>query len=290
MSAAGVAAAILPTSPAAFPRLRQVVETLAPQVDLLFVEVAGPLDGAPALNDLAAVRLRGDALPNGLTALSEIEDSHVLLVADDALYPPDYAALLCAGLDAFGRRACLSVCAATPPPRPGWAGERLSVHPPDAACAHFALAALGCAGAFAFHQSALRLCAEDAPVGARLDLHLSRAARDAGAPIFSPPRPEAWLRGVSEAPLWPDRPMIDPADAAEAQRLDWSFAAFADPARRALAAFDAGAARDGAAGRVDPGLREALDLGGEPADWRQGVEAFTLRAARLDALLKETET
>lgn len=294
-SCEGGTAACMATYPARFNTLDQVVASLSPQVDWLYIYVNETLDGLPDLSGWPNVAVldsrdhEGDLSATGkLFPLGFISRSLVFLVDDDFIYPPDYVTRYRAIFAAFGGRCCVATYGGVLPPRPRWYFERCRTFDAQKALDHLHLASLAGSGAFAFHQDRLTVRFADVPREPMVDLFLSMSALDQGLPIWCAPRPAGWLRHVGGDGLWENyrARLTHHTDAVRAR--DWSFNRYREIAGRAVATFDARAADGFAEGlTIDPDLRRALEVGDDPSSWRRDRSAYRQRKRYFDVLLDQ---
>jgi len=291
----GGVAACMATYPGRFGNLKQVVASLVPQIDQLYIYVNETLDGLPDLSRWPNVTIvdarahEGDLSATGkLFPLEFISRSFVFLVDDDFIYPPDYVARYRAIFAAFDDRCCVTTHGGVLPPRPLWYFDRCRSFDAQKALDRLHLASLAGSGTFAFHQDRFTVRFADAPREPMVDLFLSMGAFDQGLPIWCAPRPERWLRHLGGAGLWEGYRARLTHHTNAARSRDWSFDRYREIADRAVATFDARAAEGFAAGlTIDSELRRALEVGGEPSSWRRDRSAYRQRKRYFDLLLKE---
>ena len=282
----GAVVACMATYPGRYATLEPVVAALAPQVDRLFVYANETTDGLPDLSRLANVVVldgrehAGNLSANGkVYPLRFLKGCLVLTVDDDFLYPPDYVRRIRRVLDAFGNRCCVTIHGSVLPPRLDWYYDRSKVFVSHRRLDGMQLINLAGSGTFAFHQSTLRCTAEDFLPEVMVDLRFSLLARERRLPIWSPPRPEGWLRLIHPEGLWQIMKRSVTHHTLEARRHDWSFAVYREIANDALQA--AGLSPDDPDLRLDPELARSLVTGLPPTVWRVSAKNLAARTGHL---------
>ncbi len=287
LHAQGIIAGCMATFPARFPILISAVESVAPQLDRLYIYVNETMEGLPDLSCFPNVvaldgrEHRGDLSANGkIYPLFFLSHCTILTLDDDIVYPPDYVARLTDVLDAFDRHCAVTVHGSILSPNPEWYYTRTRTYAFRQAVEQMRLCALAGSGTFAFHQSTLPVDPESFFASVMVDLRLSLLARDVELPIWVIPRTAEWLRSSNVTGLWEQYQAQITHHTYVARRRDWSFKNFRAVARRRLA--EAGPLPDHL--RLDPDLARGLATGQVPVDWRPGSVTYRTRSEFLDLL------
>lgn len=180
--------------------LKQVVECLYPQVDVLRVYLNG-YESVPDFLDrercvVARSQEHGDIGDIGKFFWSEEASGYQLTVDDDIHYPANYVDRMIKAVDRHRRCAVVGVHAITfaskEPPSSYYKGRRVR---------HFSLALnrdeachLVGTGTMAYHASTLALTRADFPVPNMADLWVGRQTQRQRVPVIAVPRARNWLR------------------------------------------------------------------------------------------------
>lgn len=192
------------TMPDRLPYLKNVVEALRPQVDVLrvylnnFVEPPSFLSAAEScLSAEAAGDLGAEGKFYWVDGHDGTESDHYLTVDDDLGYPPDYVARLLEESEARGDRAVVGVH-----------GSRFALPIEDFVTSRAvryrfyedlvapeAVHMLG-TGTTLIPRAAIRLSMDDFAMRNASDLQLAIAAQRQGTPMVAVAREEAWVKEV----------------------------------------------------------------------------------------------
>ncbi|MBM2575897.1 hypothetical protein JQC91_06240 [Jannaschia sp. Os4] len=293
----GLRVGTMATFPARFGIIREVVASIAPQLDRLYLYVNETTDGLPDLSDLGDVVVvdgraaGGDLSANGkIWPLRLMTDCQVFVLDDDFLFPPAYVARTGAVLDAFDQRCCVTTHASVLPAHTDWYYERNVIWMSTRPLRHAHVANLAGSGTFAFHQSTLPLDAEAFFENIMVDLRLSLAARAADLPIWVLPRAEGWLRNLKTPGLFAlFTSGVVTHHSEEARRHDWSFDRYAPMVRAALDRLGDDAAARAVRASLDPDLVAALEEGRTPMAWAPSRLLLEKQAEYLD-IVEEIRT
>lgn len=279
------------TYPARHATLAQVVASLAPQVDRLFIYANETTEGLPRLDDqpnvivLDSRRYEGNLSANGkIFPIRFLKDCTVFTVDDDFLYPPDYVSRYLHVLGIFRNRCCVTTHGSLFPERPHWYYERCHVFSGVQALNAAQLVTLAGSGTFAFHQAALPLRPEEFLDEIMVDLKLSLAAAERKLPIWCLARPKSWLRSITGEGLWEQYRKQITHHTHEIRKHDWSFARYRGIAVQALERCE----RRSGAFRIDAELEHALKTGVPPSAWRLSRVTYARREQYL-TLLEEID-
>jgi hypothetical protein len=281
------------TFPGRFNILRDVVKSIAPQLDQLFIYVNTTTEGIPDFTDLPHVTVldgreyAGDLSARGkIYPLKFMTDCVVFTLDDDFVYPHDYVSQNMYILNRFHGRCMTTTHGSIMPPKVDWYYERTGMMMSIRRTDHLQLCTLAGSGTACFDQRTLPLDLDDLLKETMVDLQMSIAARDAGLPIWVLPRPEGWLhnfktdglfQAFSQSGLTPHTYLARPED--------WSFDIYARIARNAMERAEVTAAEIG----LDPELAVGLITGELPANWRQGRVGYEKRRDYLNFLLTLAE-
>ncbi|WP_340110623.1 hypothetical protein [Pikeienuella sp. HZG-20] len=279
------------TFPGRFSLIAPVIESLAPQLDHLFIYANQTTDGFPDLSHLSNVTVldgrehRGDISANGkIYPLKFVSDSIVLTLDDDFIFPPDYAATYLRLI-----RKCGGMCAVTThggmfPPRADWYFERTHTFTSIRSLPDMQLCSLAGSGTFGFDQKTLRFDPESFLSEVMVDLKLSVLAREQGLPIWVVPREENWLRFIGTDGLWEKLSAGALTHHTRfASKIDWSFGLYREIANSALDAAGLTPADLG----LDADLAHGLRTGATPRLWRRGRRTCMKRNQYLEILLNQ---
>lgn len=265
---------MMATFPRRFAIIRDVIATIAPQLDRLYVYVNETTDGFPDMTEFDNVVVlngrehAGDLSANGkIYPLKYVRNCTVFTLDDDFRFPPDYVSKFREILAACENRCCVACHASILPPDPDWYFERTKTYISTAAQRGIGLATLAGSGTFAFHQSTLQVTPQDFMPDVMVDLLISLHAHAAGLPIFVVARETGWLENFQRTGMWEQLASGSLTHhTARARTHDWSFDNYAPLARAAIdiAVNDTGRL---SLSDFDPALINALETGVPSGDW-----------------------
>jgi hypothetical protein len=184
--------------------LRQTVESILRQVDVLNVYLNGYQQTPTFLLDakIRVVHSReyGDLRDNGkFFFLDSVLSGYHFTIDDDIVYPPDYVQKCILKIEQYDRRAivgCHGVILASPVDH--FMKGREVLHFKRALARDRLVNLLG-TGTTAYHVDALELSSDDFDAPGMADLWLAAAAKRQRVPMIAIERPERWLEPLDEA-------------------------------------------------------------------------------------------
>ena len=278
------------TFPGRFSLITPVIESLAPQLDHLYIYVNETAEGFPDFSHFANVTIldgrnhMGDLSANGkIYPIKFLTDCIVLTLDDDFIFPPDYVSTYLALLRKFNGKCAVTTHGGIFPPKVDWYYERTHVMVSIRNQPTLKLCSVAGSGTFCFDQKTLQLEPDSFFSEIMVDLRLSIMARTQGLPIWVVPRPDGWLEHIKSDGLWE----IFSAGALthhtdHARKLDWSFDIYREIANSAIA----GAGIDMDSLGLDPDLQNGLVTGATPRDWNIGTISMMGRINYMKILLQ----
>ncbi|HEX6960342.1 MAG TPA: glycosyltransferase family 2 protein, partial [Lacipirellula sp.] len=190
--------------PARESRLKQAVESILPQVDVLNVYLNG-YSATPKWLDDERIHVihsheYGDLRDNGkFFFLDALLPGYHFTIDDDIVYPPDYVPKLILKIEQYDRRAIVGVhgvILADPIVR---FMEGRTVYHFKQATGRDAFVNLLGTGTTAYHTDTLKLSLDNFPHPGMADVWLAIAAKRQGVPMVAVQRPKQWLLPLAEA-------------------------------------------------------------------------------------------
>ncbi len=278
------------TFPGRFDIVREVVESIAPQLDALFLYVNETTEGLPEFSHLSNVRVfdgrehAGDLSANGKIYVQRYaENCRIFTLDDDFIYPPDYVRKNLDLLSIFDGKCAVTTHGGIFPDMVDWYYDRASVMRSKLSLEHLQLCSIAGSGTFCFDQRWLPLDIDDLLTAVMVDLKVSLAARHAGLPIWVLPRYQNWLTPIVTEGLWERfRAVGITPHTYLAREIDWSFEHYAEIARNALS--EAGVSPEQIG--MDAELAACLRYGGIPSLWRASTATYRLRSDYLNLLMQ----
>ena len=191
--------ASLATIPAREPFLKMVVDSLLPQVDLLYVQLNG-YDSVPECLDYDNIvaRLTTNEMGDANKFMNvDIVDSFFFTCDDDLIYPPDYTQTLINKLDEYGPVivTCHGRVFPKGPHESYYASKIITCHclsdvPMDC------LVHVGGTGVMAFHTDTIDIRYEDFKEPNMADIWLAKQAYEQYVPIICIEHREGWIKAL----------------------------------------------------------------------------------------------
>ncbi len=278
------------TFPGRFSLIRPVIDSIATQLDHLYIYVNETVEGFPDLSHLNNVSVldgrdhRGDLSASGkIYPLRYARDCIVLTLDDDFIYPDNYVSTYVALLDRFGGKCVVTTHGSIFPSRVDWYYERTKAYAAMHAVHKIKMCSLAGSGTMGFDQKTLHLDPETFMSEVMVDLRISILARAQGLPIWVVPRPLKWLEHIPSEGLWEVFGTGGLTHHTEfARGFDWSFDIYRSIANTAIA--QAGLDLDDL--DLDSDLRNGLLTGNTPNDWKAGNTSMLKRIDYMDILLQ----
>jgi hypothetical protein len=196
------------TYPARFGNLGKVIDSILPQLDMLYVYInesdfipecllhdkITPLLGKDHEGDLSAT---GKVYP-----LNYIKDGYCFTLDDDFVFPADYISRMKHAIDRFDKKAIMTVHGSIFAPNADWYYERSIVYEVKQALDTYRFVNLPGSATLAFHTSTLDIQYSDFPKTPMVDLQFAIQALEQQVPILAIPREESWLSFLNYSGLW----------------------------------------------------------------------------------------
>lgn len=189
------------TFPARAATLRTVVESIARQLDVLYLYLNGYHEVPSWLGALANVRpllgkgADGDLSATGKLAFLRHETSGICFTLDDdILYPPDYVERMVGLRERLCRGVALCVHGSVLPDLASWYYERSWLHDSETPLRHATPVNLAGSGTLCFSLDEVHPPFEDFLGPVQVDLAMSRRLLGAGQPLLAVPREAGWIR------------------------------------------------------------------------------------------------
>jgi len=269
------------TFPGRFDTLQRVVESIAPQLDCLFVYV-NEADSIPNfLNIPNVIPLLGTQYAGNISANGKIfplqftEDCAYFSLDDDFIFPSDYVAKMKGLLNEFNSSVTLTVHGSIFAPGAEWYYEKTVVYTARRALSAHKLVTLPGSGTFVFDQSSLKVRYEDFPPEPMVDLKFAILAREQNLPIICVARQEKWLESLAAPGLWEAfLERITHHTRVMRETAPWDFEVMREIYRPL---FDRAVQHDPSAALLDPEVKLALRGGGIPSSWCRSVNTIKKR-------------
>jgi len=191
------------------PTLKAVIDSIAPQLSVLYVylndhkKIPSFFDELENVVPILGKSRYGDLNANGKMMFLEQEHSGIAFTLDDdIIYPENYVSSFLSAFENFDNRAVLTVHGSVIPDMASWYYERSCVYPMREALEKRMPVNLVGSGTCAFPIDRLALNAENFKNLVFVDLHISLAALKAGIPLVAIDRPALWLTPVAYEGLW----------------------------------------------------------------------------------------
>ncbi len=274
------------TFPARFDIIAPVIDSIAPQLDHLYIYVNETTEGFPDLSYhhnvtiLDGRQYAGDLSANGkIYPLNFMKNCQVLTLDDDFIFPRDYVTRNLAILEMFRGRCAVTTHGGILPPKVKWYYDRTHVMVSKSAVSSLQLCSLAGSGTFAFDQRYLKVDPSNYLNKVMVDLSLSLLARDAMLPIWVLPREAGWLESIPLPGLWEEYKDLGITHHTYfAREIDWSFSVYADIANKAIARTKLSHEELG----IGWELSQSLQSGKVPTIWIEGPISFQKRKDYLE--------
>lgn len=196
------------TYPARFGKLGEVIASILPQLDKLYVYINESDEVPECLLHDKIIPLLGKDHDGNLSAtgkvypLKYIKDGYCFTLDDDFILPSDYVLKMKNAIDTFDKKAIMTVHGSIFAPNADWYFERSVVYEVKQALDHFRFVNLPGSATLAFHTSTLDIQYSDFPKTPMVDLQFAIQALEQQVPILAIPREEDWLSFLNYSGLW----------------------------------------------------------------------------------------
>jgi len=279
------------TYPDRFGTLQEVVDSILPQIDILYVYINDSDSVPECLLHERIVPILGIEHDGNLSAtgkvypLKFVNEGYFFTFDDDFIYPNDYAAKMVAAIDMFNKKALVTVHGSIFAPQADWYYERSSVYEVRRELDSYKFVNLPGSGTLAFHTSTLDVKYEDFPRKPMVDLKFAILALEQNVPILAVPRPKGWLKFLELEGLWQQNVKEITHHTTETINAGpWSFDRNRNSYQELIHALEE---KDLA--KLDDEVMSCLDRG-TPTSWSDTKLAFSTRSKHIELIQEINNT
>lgn len=295
----GLIVGMMATFPARAETLGQVVNSIAEQLDILYVylndyeTVPDILCSQPNIRPLLSSDYDGDLSATGkIFPLQFCRNCLVFTLDDDIVYPADYVSRMAGLLAKLEYDAAVTVHGSIFDADAQWYFERTRVFPFKRKLAEHRFVALPGSGTFAFHQSSLPIRYQDFSREPMVDLQFAISCRRHVLPIVAIARKQGWLNFLGYTGLY-ETYLTTSTHHTESmqQTAPWTFDVFRSLCKKAIENYYANDEGGGETGvLLDRGVELALHENVVPAAWCRSLATLKKRSQFMELLANQKIT